>query len=292
MSLSPERFLLLDERHIETKAHQGHPPRHPDPVIDAQVADALASADKDRSENLMIVDLLRNDIGRVSRPGSGQLCRTCSPWSPSCGASPGLHHIHGSWIRALAEVDLLRACFPGGSITGAPRSGRWRSSRSWSRTRRNAYCGSIGYPEPARRMDTSICIAHPDRRGRPAPLLGRRRHHRRLQTRTPRYQETFDKVAASCRCWMPCEPRASPGRNMRDQWEMTSSELLTRFLLQRPLPPIAWLAGSNQRLAVLIPWWSVPRGCIADPSARHHTPPPSGADKLPRRAPGSGKMRA
>ncbi|MFM5065416.1 aminodeoxychorismate synthase component I [Aeromonas caviae] len=157
LSLSPERFLLLDKRHIETKPIKGTRPRHPDPAQDARVAESLASADKDRSENLMIVDLLRNDIGRVSRPGSVTV-----PHLFAVESFPAVHHlvstIHGELDTRWQEVDLLRACFPGGSITGAPKIRAMEIIEELEPVRRNAYCGSIGYLSQHGRMDTSICI--------------------------------------------------------------------------------------------------------------------------------------
>ncbi|WP_253865420.1 aminodeoxychorismate synthase component I [Aeromonas sobria] len=157
LSLSPERFLLLDGRHIETKPIKGTRPRHPDPATDRQVALELAQADKDRSENLMIVDLLRNDIGRVSRPGSVSV-----PHLFMVESFPAVHHlvstIHGELDARWQGVDLLRACFPGGSITGAPKIRAMGIIEELEPQRRNAYCGSIGYLSQHGRMDTSICI--------------------------------------------------------------------------------------------------------------------------------------
>ncbi|QWZ64857.1 aminodeoxychorismate synthase component I [Aeromonas sp. FDAARGOS 1417] len=157
LSLSPERFLLLDGRYIETKPIKGTRPRHPDPAIDRQVALELAQADKDRSENLMIVDLLRNDIGRVSRPGSVSV-----PHLFAVESFPAVHHlvstIHGELDARWQGVDLLRACFPGGSITGAPKIRAMEIIEELEPQRRNAYCGSIGYLSQHGRMDTSICI--------------------------------------------------------------------------------------------------------------------------------------
>ena len=157
LSLSPERFLLLDGRHIETKPIKGTRPRHPDPATDQQVARELAQADKDRSENLMIVDLLRNDIGRVSRPGSVSV-----PHLFMVESFPAVHHlvstIHGELDARWQGVDLLRACFPGGSITGAPKIRAMEIIEELEPQRRNAYCGSIGYLSQHGRMDTSICI--------------------------------------------------------------------------------------------------------------------------------------
>ena len=157
LSLSPERFLLLDGRHIETKPIKGTRPRHPDPATDRQVALELARADKDRSENLMIVDLLRNDIGRVSRPGSVSV-----PHLFAVESFPAVHHlvstIHGELDARWQGVDLLRACFPGGSITGAPKIRAMAIIEELEPQRRNAYCGSIGYLSQHGRIDTSICI--------------------------------------------------------------------------------------------------------------------------------------
>ena len=157
LSLSPERFLLLDGRHIETKPIKGTRPRHHDPATDRQVALELAQADKDRSENLMIVDLLRNDIGRVSRPGSVSV-----PHLFAVESFPAVHHlvstIHGELDARWQGVDLLRACFPGGSITGAPKIRAMEIIEELEPQRRNAYCGSIGYLSQHGRMDTSICI--------------------------------------------------------------------------------------------------------------------------------------
>ena len=157
LSLSPERFLLLDGRHIETKPIKGTRPRHPEPATDRQVARELAQADKDRSENLMIVDLLRNDIGRVSRPGSVSV-----PHLFTVESFPAVHHlvstIHGELDARWQGVDLLRACFPGGSITGAPKIRAMEIIEELEPQRRNAYCGSIGYLSQHGRMDTSICI--------------------------------------------------------------------------------------------------------------------------------------
>ena len=103
LSLSPERFLLLDGRHIETKPIKGTRPRHPDPAQDARVAEALASADKDRSENLMIVDLRRNDIGRVSRPGSVTV-----PHLFAVESFPAVHHLV-STIHSFYQIAAFLA---------------------------------------------------------------------------------------------------------------------------------------------------------------------------------------
>ena len=117
---------------------------------DAALGRALAESEKDRAENVMIVDLLRNDLSRVCRPGTVRVPELfalehtppCIIWSPPWWASSS---------PDADAVDCIRAAFPGGSITGHPRCGRWRSSRSWSRPGAGVYCGSIGYVERHRR---------------------------------------------------------------------------------------------------------------------------------------------
>jgi len=157
LSLSPERFLSLNNRQIETRPIKGTRPRCADPVADAQQAEALRHAEKDRAENLMIVDLLRNDIGRVAQPGSVSV-----PALFEVEPFPAVHHLV-STVRArlpdhLQATDLLRACFPGGSITGAPKIRAMEIIDELEPQRRNAWCGSIGYLSLCGRMDSSITI--------------------------------------------------------------------------------------------------------------------------------------
>lgn len=157
LSLSPERFLLLDGRHVSTKPIKGTRPRHRDPQQDAAAAHALSVAPKDRAENLMIVDLLRNDIGRVCTPGTVKV-----PSLFAIESFPAVHHlvstIEGELAEGLHATDLLRACFPGGSITGAPKIRAMQIIEELEPQRRNGYCGSIGYLSQHGRMDTSITI--------------------------------------------------------------------------------------------------------------------------------------
>ncbi|MCE7586939.1 aminodeoxychorismate synthase component 1 [Vibrio fluvialis] len=157
LSVSPERFLQVKDRIIETKPIKGTRPRSDDPVVDAANAAELAQAEKDQAENLMIVDLLRNDIGRVAKPGSVHVPRLFDIES-----FPAVHHLV-STIRAELDsqydcADLLRACFPGGSITGAPKVRAMEIIEELEPHRRSAYCGSIGYISRHGRMDTSITI--------------------------------------------------------------------------------------------------------------------------------------
>ncbi len=157
LSVSPERFLQVKDRIIETKPIKGTRPRSDDPVVDAANAAELAQAEKDQAENLMIVDLLRNDIGRVAKPGSVHV-----PKLFDIESFPAVHHLV-STIRAELDsqydcADLLRACFPGGSITGAPKVRAMEIIEEIEPHRRSAYCGSIGYISRHGRMDTSITI--------------------------------------------------------------------------------------------------------------------------------------
>lgn len=157
ISVSPERFLELKYNVIETKPIKGTRPRSQNTELDQANARDLQTAEKDQAENLMIVDLLRNDIGRVASPGSVHV-----PKLFDIESFPAVHHLV-STIRAdldtqYSAADLLRACFPGGSITGAPKVRAMQIIEELEPHRRSAYCGSIGYISRHGRMDTSITI--------------------------------------------------------------------------------------------------------------------------------------
>ncbi|WP_199454949.1 aminodeoxychorismate synthase component I [Vibrio owensii] len=157
ISVSPERFLELKDNVIETKPIKGTRPRSQNTELDQANAHDLQTAEKDQAENLMIVDLLRNDIGRVASPGSVHV-----PKLFDIESFPAVHHLV-STIRADLDTqhsaaDLLRACFPGGSITGAPKVRAMQIIEELEPHRRSAYCGSIGYISRHGRMDTSITI--------------------------------------------------------------------------------------------------------------------------------------
>ncbi|AUX72900.1 aminodeoxychorismate synthase component 1 [Erwinia pyrifoliae] len=157
LSLSPERFIKLERQRIETRPIKGTLPRFADPDADRRQGEKLAQSPKDRSENLMIVDLLRNDIGRVATPGSVEV-----PELFVVEPFPAVHHlvstITAELKSGLTACDLLRACFPGGSITGAPKVRSMEIIEELEPQRRNAWCGSIGYLSVCGRMDTSITI--------------------------------------------------------------------------------------------------------------------------------------
>jgi para-aminobenzoate synthetase component 1 len=157
LSVSPERFLQVKNRKIETKPIKGTRPRSHDKSIDKQAAVELSQAEKDQAENLMIVDLLRNDVGRVATPGSVQV-----PKLFEIESFPAVHHLVSTITAKLDEnytpVDLLKVSFPGGSITGAPKIRAMEIIEELEPHRRSAYCGSIGYISRHGNMDTSITI--------------------------------------------------------------------------------------------------------------------------------------
>ncbi|MGU3412988.1 aminodeoxychorismate synthase component 1 [Enterobacteriaceae bacterium C34A] len=157
LSLSPERFIQLEDKHIQTRPIKGTLPRLADPTADAKQAEKLRTSPKDRAENLMIVDLMRNDIGRVALPGSVRV-----PELFVVEPFPAVHHLVSTITAELPEClhasDLLRAAFPGGSITGAPKVRAMEIIDELEPHRRNAWCGSIGYISLCGNMDTSITI--------------------------------------------------------------------------------------------------------------------------------------
>jgi para-aminobenzoate synthetase component 1 len=158
MSASPERFLRLDvERQVETRPIKGTRPRGLGPMHDAALGRALAESEKDRAENVMIVDLLRNDLSRVCRAGSVRV-----PELFALEQHPTVHHLVSTVVGELEPgadgVDLVRAAFPGGSITGAPKVRAMEIIAELEPTRRGVYCGSIGYLSASGAMDTSIVI--------------------------------------------------------------------------------------------------------------------------------------
>ena len=159
LSASPERFLRFDQdgRHIETRPIKGTRPRGLGPMHDAALGRALAESRKDRAENVMIVDLLRNDLSRVCRPGTVRV-----PELFALEHHPTVHHLVSTVVGEIEPgagvVDLIRAAFPGGSITGAPKVRAMEIIAELEPTQRGVYCGSIGYVSATGAMDTSIVI--------------------------------------------------------------------------------------------------------------------------------------
>ncbi|MGL4447890.1 aminodeoxychorismate synthase component I [Shewanella sp.] len=157
LSISPERFIQLRGAQIQTKPIKGTLARLSDPTLDAKAAISLAQSPKDRAENVMIVDLLRNDIGKVAAPGSVRV-----PHLFEVESFPAVHHLVSTVTATLdakySASDLLRAAFPGGSITGAPKIRAMAIIEELEPSRRSLYCGAIGYISQDGQMDTSITI--------------------------------------------------------------------------------------------------------------------------------------
>jgi len=156
-SASPERFLRIDDGTIETRPIKGTRPRGVTPEEDFARIDDLQASAKDRAENVMIVDLLRNDLGRVCRYGSVQVESVCQ-----IETYKYVHHLvsvlRGQLREGLGPVDALRAAFPGGSVTGAPKVRAMEIIAELEPTARGPYCGSLGYIGFDGSMDTNILI--------------------------------------------------------------------------------------------------------------------------------------
>ncbi|MDM7951751.1 MAG: anthranilate synthase component I family protein [Cyanobium sp. CZS 25K] len=166
ISASPERFLRLHaDGRVETRPIKGTRPRHGDPDADAASAAALICDPKDRAENVMIVDLLRNDLGRVCVPGSVHV-----PQLLGLESYAHVHHLTSVVMGQLAEgrglVDLLRACWPGGSITGAPKVRACRRLNQLEPVPRGPYCGSLFHLGADGSFDSSILIRSVMQKGR------------------------------------------------------------------------------------------------------------------------------
>ncbi|MES9991311.1 MAG: aminodeoxychorismate synthase component I [Candidatus Thiodiazotropha sp.] len=157
LSTSPERFLEVRGGLVETKPIKGTAPRGEDPIEDMMLAEMLKNSPKDQAENLMIVDLLRNDLGKVCATGSVEV-----PELFKLESFARVHHLVSKVRGRLASdkdaLSLLRACFPGGSITGAPKLRSMEIIEELEPHRRGLYCGSIGYIGFNGDMDSNIAI--------------------------------------------------------------------------------------------------------------------------------------
>ncbi|MFT6466533.1 aminodeoxychorismate synthase component I [Halopseudomonas laoshanensis] len=166
LCLSPERFLSVSQGEVETRPIKGTRARGTTAQQDAQLAADLQTSLKDRAENLMIVDLLRNDLSRSCAAGSVKV-----PELFKLESYPNVHHLVSSVTGRLAEgrdaLDLLAGAFPGGSITGAPKIRAMQIIEELEPVRRSLYCGSIGYIGCEGQMDLNIAIrslVHQDER--------------------------------------------------------------------------------------------------------------------------------
>lgn len=157
LSVSPERFMQSRHGNVQAKPIKGTRPRSDDPKVDKMLANELLSSEKDQSENLMIVDLLRNDLGRCALPGS-----VCVPKLFDIESFKNVHHLVSTVEAKLppqtSPLTLLKGAFPGGSITGAPKIRAMNIIDELEPHRRSIYCGSIGYVSADQQMDTNITI--------------------------------------------------------------------------------------------------------------------------------------
>ncbi len=157
LSASPERFLQVADRRVETRPIKGTCPRADQRIADDRQVAHLRASEKDQAENVMIVDLLRNDLSRVCRADSVQVTELCS-----LERYPYVHHLVSAVRGQLGDgkscVDLVRETFPGGSITGAPKIRAMEIIAELEPTARGPYCGSLGYLGFDGSMDLSILI--------------------------------------------------------------------------------------------------------------------------------------
>lgn len=156
-SASPERFLSIKNNLIETRPIKGTAPRSDDQKQDKKNQTRLLNSEKDKAENTMIVDLLRNDLSKVCVPESVEVVDLCKLESFA-----KVHHlvstVRGKLRDEFKPLDLLRACFPGGSITGAPKIRAMEIIEELEPARRGPYCGSMGYIGINGAMDSNILI--------------------------------------------------------------------------------------------------------------------------------------
>ena len=157
LSLSPERFLSVHDQAVTTQPIKGTRRRQSDSQADARVIDELTNSVKDQAENLMIVDLMRNDLGKV--------CQTGSVKTPELFSLHSFSHVHhlistvtGLLPAHISPLQLLQHCFPGGSITGAPKIRAMQIISELEPVPRSIYCGTVFYLDFSGSMDSNICI--------------------------------------------------------------------------------------------------------------------------------------
>ncbi len=158
VSASPERFLKVDRHgHVETRPIKGTRRRHTSPIADLFVGNELAGSEKDRAENVMIVDLLRNDLSRACQSGSVRVTGLCE-----LERFETVLHLVSTVVGQLRPDrdvwHLMAGCFPGGSITGAPKIRAMQIIAELERSIRGAYCGSLFACGPRGDFDSSILI--------------------------------------------------------------------------------------------------------------------------------------
>jgi para-aminobenzoate synthetase component 1 len=136
--------LRVRDGNVQTRPIKGTCPRSGDPAFDAELARELAQSDKDRAENVMIVDLMRNDLARVCHDESVRVEQLCQV-EPYAFVQHLVSVVSGRLLPHIGFGDLLAACFPGGSITGAPKVEAMTQIARLEQVPRGPYCGSLGY---------------------------------------------------------------------------------------------------------------------------------------------------
>jgi para-aminobenzoate synthetase component 1 len=201
VSASPERFLKVTDRAVEARPIKGTRPRTGRPEADQQAGHELAQSEKDRAENVMIVDLLRNDLSRVCEPESVRVSQLCALETYQY-VQHLVSAVCGQLRPGCTPIDLLRASFPGGSVTGAPKIRAMEIIAELERCARGPYCGSLGYLGFDGSMDLNILIRTitAGRGWWQAPVGG----GIVVQSDAEReYQETWDKAEGLLRAIQP-----------------------------------------------------------------------------------------
>lgn len=157
LSLSPERFIESDQGKVKTQPIKGTRARSEDSIKDQALANELVTSEKDKAENLMIVDLLRNDLSKTAAKGSVEVAELFGLYH-----FESVHHLISTITSTLADdrdaFDILKTTLPGGSITGAPKIRAMQIIDELEPNKRGIYCGSIGYIDFNGKMDSNICI--------------------------------------------------------------------------------------------------------------------------------------
>ncbi len=157
LSFSPERFFHTSGKKIESFPMKGTRPRSQDLILDERLAGELYKSEKDRAEHLMIVDLIRNDIGKICNYGSVNVDGLYGIQSFET-VHQMVSRVYGELHQSVTETEIITALFPGGSITGAPKEKSMEIIDSLEGYQRGVYTGSLGYIQPNGDMDFNIAI--------------------------------------------------------------------------------------------------------------------------------------
>ncbi len=157
LSVSPELFFTLHDGMVTTQPMKGTAPRGDTPEADERIAWELTHSDKERAENLMIVDLLRNDLSRIAQPNTVDVTALFA-LQPLPSVWQMTSTINATLRRDKGLTDVFRALFPCGSVTGAPKVEAMHAIRDLEMSPRGAYCGAIGYVAPAREGQVRACF--------------------------------------------------------------------------------------------------------------------------------------